>query len=215
MFHPGLCRARVTIALPDSASHGGLSRGAELCTLYFVLCTLNTCTLYTDHLTLHSAHWNTLQFARCSATGPNMSLLCPHHFVNWPCPGQCIANHMCELTPPNQLSLLHLSTSNAGPEFLNVTVSTLCDGAIFSWLCAKFWDFHAQTKNLCILTSFTFFFCLCFTHIIDFKWYVCTFLAQNVGNRVLTAQKNLILECLPLPSLELLVFKWSCVFLIS
>ena len=60
----------------------------------------------------------------------------------------------------------------------------------------KSWDLHAQTNNLCILTSFKLF-SSCFTHI---KGFLCDifalFLAQNFKTYVLTAQKNLLLECL-------------------
>ena len=42
-------------------------------------------------------------------------------------------------------------------EFLNVTVSQCCDRTKFSWLCAKYWDLYAQSKNWCILITLTVF----------------------------------------------------------
>ena len=39
-------------------------------------------------------------------------------------------------------------------EFLNVIVSTLCDGAEFLWLCAKFWDLYVQAGKFMILFIF-------------------------------------------------------------
>ena len=84
-------------------------------------------------------------------------------------------------------------------EFLNVTVSRSCDRAKFSWLCAKSWDLYAETKNLCILTSFTIF-SSWFTRIMQILvWFWHFFLRKNVKTKVLTAQKSLLLECL-LPS---------------
>ena len=49
-------------------------------------------------------------------------------------------------------------------EFLKVMVSRSCDSAKFFWLPAKSWDLHAQSTNLCILTIFTVFSSLFFTH---------------------------------------------------
>ena len=34
-----------------------------------------------------------------------------------------------------------------GPEFLNVTVSKLCDCATFFWFCAKSWNLYVQSKT--------------------------------------------------------------------
>ena len=58
-------------------------------------------------------------------------------------------------------------------ELLKVTVTQLCGGATFFWLCPKYWDFHAQTKKLCILTYFTVFFSSYFT---DITWFFVIFL---------------------------------------
>ena len=94
-------------------------------------------------------------------------------------------------------------------EFLKVTVSRSCDHAKIFRLCAKSGDLDAQTKNLCILTSF-YTFSSFFTHI---KWFFVIFfklfLAQNFKNQVLTAQKILLLECL-YNWFECIVEKGSC-----
>ena len=66
-------------------------------------------------------------------------------------------------------------------EFLKVTVSWTCDHAKFFWLCAKSCDLHAQTNNLCILTSFTVFSSY-FTHT---RWFIVIFLhffLQKISN---------------------------------
>ena len=74
-------------------------------------------------------------------------------------------------------------------EFLNVTVSRLCDRAKFSWLWATFWDWYFETKNLCILTYSTVF-SSWFTHNMWFlMWLLHFFLPTNFRTKVLTAQK--------------------------
>ena len=60
----------------------------------------------------------------------------------------------------------------AVPEFLKVMVSQSCDRQKKFWFCPKSWDLYVQTKNLCILTSFTVF-SSCFTHIM---WFLERFL---------------------------------------
>ena len=55
---------------------------------------------------------------------------------------------------------------------------------------------HAQTENLCILTSFTGFFIIFHTYYGIFCDFSALFLAQNFKTKILTAQKNLLLECL-------------------
>ena len=81
-------------------------------------------------------------------------------------------------------------------EFLNVTVTQSCDHAKFSWLCAKSWDLYAQTKKLCLWTYFTVF-SSWFTFTMWFLvWFLHFFLRKNFKSKVLTAQKNKLLECL-------------------
>ena len=55
------------------------------------------------------------------------------------------------------------------PEFLKVTVLLSCNRAKFFWLCSKPWNFHAQTRNVCILTSFTVFFFISYTYEVVFS----------------------------------------------
>ena len=91
---------------------------------------------------------------------------------------QPFTDHCQLLTEDSQCNVLLIA------EFPKVTVSRSCDRAKIFWLCAKSWDLLAQTKNLCILTSFFYsFFPSYLPHI---KW----FFAQDVKTKVLTAQKK-------------------------
>ena len=82
-------------------------------------------------------------------------------------------------------------------EFLKVRVSRSLDRAILFWFCTKSWNLNAPTNNLSILSLLQFFLSLCLTQI---KWYVMIFfhflLRKNFKNKVLTAPKNLLLQCL-------------------
>ena len=78
-------------------------------------------------------------------------------------------------------------------EFLNVTVSRLCDRAQFSWLWVKSWDFYAETKNICIYNSFYGFF-LSHSHI--FLVWFCTFSCNKFQKNCFNRAKNLLSECL-------------------
>ena len=97
-----------------------------------------------------------------------------------------------------QFGRLVARLGEAGAEFLKVTVSRLCDRAHIFWLCAKSWDLYAQTTKLCILNSFTVFFFLFHAYELILSDIFAIFLAQNFKTKVLTAQKNLLLECLGL-----------------
>ena len=84
-------------------------------------------------------------------------------------------------------------------EFVNVTVSRSCDRAKLSRVCAKSWELYLQTKKLCNLNTFKkLFFYIIHTFHVILGVIFALFLAQNFKTEVLTAQKNLVLECLDL-----------------
>ena len=64
------------------------------------------------------------------------------------------------------------------------------------WCGTKSWDLYPQTQHLCILTSFTFFFFMFCTYYVIFSEIFALVLALNFKTKVLTAQKNQLLECL-------------------
>ena len=80
-------------------------------------------------------------------------------------------------------------------KFLKVTVSWSYNRTKIFWLCAKSWDLHAQSKKICIFTL-QFFFFMFHTYLVISSDTFPIFLAQNCKTEVLTAQKNLLLECL-------------------
>ena len=94
-------------------------------------------------------------------------------------------------------------------EFLNVTVSWACERAKFSWVCAKSWELYVQTKNVGILTSFFFaFFLMIRTYylILSGFFFLSLYLTQNFRTKILSMQKNLLLECL---RLHTALHKWG------
>ena len=80
-------------------------------------------------------------------------------------------------------------------EFLNVTVSSSCDGPKFCWICAIFLDLYMQAGKFMILFIFNFLFK--FTHFMSkFTDLLAIFLCKVVKSKILTAHKNPLLECL-------------------
>ena len=72
----------------------------------------------------------------------------------------CISDEICLQTNTSNKPAAH-----AQKEFLNITVSQLCDFSQFSWLGVKSWDLYVKKWNVCILTYFTVILS-CFTHIL-------------------------------------------------
>ena len=59
--------------------------------------------------------------------------------------------------------------------FLKITVSPLCNGAKFSWLCAEFWDLYVQTGKIMIFFIFLYFFLSIFTYFVCILRFFCPY----------------------------------------
>ena len=78
-------------------------------------------------------------------------------------------------------------------EFLNVTVTWLCDRAKFCWVCAKSWDMYTQTRKL-----MHFYYLYMFLQLLcDFLSISCAFSCTICFKLSFDHAKNEILECLP------------------
>ena len=55
---------------------------------------------------------------------------------------------------------MRMSLTLNWPDFLNVTVSPLCDGEKFSWPCATFWNFNVQAGKFMVSFICLYSFCL-------------------------------------------------------
>ena len=81
-------------------------------------------------------------------------------------------------------------------EFLNVTVSTLCDHAKFSWLYTKSWDLYVQTHFYFLFYLFYSFCFMIYTYYVIFVWFWHFFLHKVSKLKFRPRNKNLLFKFL-------------------
>ena len=114
-----------------------------------------------------------------------LCLLCSMQYIAVQCSAQCsvfISYHAIYVKATVPWNIVFLQNGHIGciylwnhsslqTDFLNVTVSPLCGGANFFWICARSWDVFTQTKKVVVLTILTY-----FLHVsTPFMWFILFF----------------------------------------
>ena len=110
-------------------------------------------------------------------------------------------------SPVQSQRLLYKNCQDSS-EFLKVTVSPSCDGAKFSWCCSKFCYLYLQTGKINNFLYFSILFCPFLPTLCASKRFFPHIPAQNFESKIVTAQKNLLTECLRFIIRLLTFFHW-------